>query len=150
MWLAVERQAWDLPVPVVRIGDRVAIRPYCTISAAQSIVIEDDVVIAAFTTLIDSDHTWRDGYPNVLHNPLETAPVRVGQGSWIGERVGVLRGSTVGRFCVIGSNSVVRGSIPDFSVAVGAPARVVGRTRVGPDGVAVPDEEKRARPELTS
>jgi lipopolysaccharide O-acetyltransferase len=136
MWLAVERQAWDLPAPVMRIGARVAIRPYCTISAAESIVIEDDVVIAAFTTLIDSDHTWRTGSASVLHNPLDTSPVRVGQGTWIGERVAVLRGANIGRFCLIGSNSVVRGSIPDHSVAVGAPARVVGQTQVGPEGVA--------------
>jgi hypothetical protein len=34
-----------------------------------------------------------------------------------------------GRCCMIGANSVVRGEIPDYSIAVGAPARVVGSTR---------------------
>ena len=128
MWLAVEKPAWRLPAPVVRIGDGVAIRPYCTISAAESIVIEDDVVISAFTTVIDSDHTMGPR-PNVLDNPLRTAPVHVGRGSWIGERVAILRGSAIGEFSVIGANSVVRGEIPPHSVAVGAPARVVGSTR---------------------
>jgi acetyltransferase-like isoleucine patch superfamily enzyme len=128
MWLAVEKPAWKLPAPVVRIGDGVAIRPYCTISAAESIVIEDDVVISAFTTVIDSDHTMGPK-PNVLGNPLKTAPVRIGRGSWIGERVAVLRGSAIGEFSVIGANSVGRGEIPPYSIAVGAPARVVGTTR---------------------
>ena len=41
----------------------------------------------------------------------------------------MLRGADIGRCCIIGANSVVRGEIPDYSIAVGAPARVVGSTR---------------------
>lgn len=130
LWLAAERPSWDSPSPVIEIGDGVALRPHCTISATEKVVIEDDVVIAAFSTVIDSDHTWDAGHPNVLHNPARTAPVRIGRGTWIGERVSVLRGSTIGEFCLIGANSVVRGDIPSGSIAVGAPARVVGRTEV--------------------
>jgi lipopolysaccharide O-acetyltransferase len=125
-WLSVETPAWDLPAPTIRIGDRVGIRPFCTISAAERIVIEDDVVLSAFSTVIDSDHTFRQGNPNVMHNELATSPVHVGRGTWIGERVAVLRGARIGACCMIGANSVVRGEIPDYSVAVGAPARVVG------------------------
>lgn len=130
LWLSVERQAWESDEPVIRIGDGVAIRPYCTISAAESIVIEDDAVISSFTSVLDSDHTF-GANPNVLYNPLKTAPVRIGRGCWIGERVGVLRGSTIGEFSVIGANSIVKGEIPPYSIAVGAPARVIGTTRDG-------------------
>jgi acetyltransferase-like isoleucine patch superfamily enzyme len=125
-WLSVERPGWDRPAPVLRIGDRVGIRPYCMISATESIVLEDDVIVGAFTSVIDSDHTFALGHPNVMHNPLETAPVRIGRGTWVAERVAVLRGADIGRCCIIGANSVVRGEIPDYSIAVGAPARVVG------------------------
>jgi acetyltransferase-like isoleucine patch superfamily enzyme len=128
LWLAVEQPAWHLPAPVLRIGDRTAIRPYCTISAAESVTIEEDVVISAFTSVIDSDHTMGPN-PNVLDNPLNAAPISIGRGCWICERVAVLRGSTIGEFSVIGANSVVKGDIPPHSVAVGAPARVVGTTR---------------------
>src|SRR4051794_33806435 len=41
VWLSVETPAWDLPAPVLRIGDRVGIRPYCSLSAMESLVIED-------------------------------------------------------------------------------------------------------------
>ena len=129
LWLAVERPAWDNPGSAIRIGDHVGVRPYCTISAAESITIEDGVVISAFTTVIDSDHTFANGRPNVMHNPLVSSPIRIGEGTWIGERVAVLRGSNIGRCCIIGANSVVRGELPDYSIAVGAPARVVGSTR---------------------
>jgi acetyltransferase-like isoleucine patch superfamily enzyme len=125
-WLSVEQPGWDRPAPVLRIGDRVGIRPYCMISATESIVLEDDVIVGAFSSVIDSDHTFSLGNPNVMHNPLETAPVRIGRGTWLAERVAVLRGADIGRCCIVGANSVVRGEIPDYSIAVGAPARVVG------------------------
>jgi carbonic anhydrase/acetyltransferase-like protein (isoleucine patch superfamily) len=126
-WMAVERSAWDLPKPVLKLGDGVWARPNCTISAAESVVIEDEVLLGAYASVIDSDHK-PGGDRNVLWNPIETSPVRIGRGTWIGDRVAVLRGSDIGRRCIIGANSVVKGAIPDDSVAVGAPARVVGST----------------------
>ena len=124
--IAVETPAWGSAPPVLRIGDRVGIRPYCMISASESIVIEDDVIIGAFTSVIDSDHTFAEGRPNVMHNSVTTAPIRIGRGSWLAERVAVLRGSSIGRCCIVGANSVVRGELPDYAIAAGAPAKVVG------------------------
>lgn len=129
-WLAAERVAWGSPGPVLRLGHRVAVRANCTLSAAVSIVIEDDVVLGGSVTVVDSDHTWRSGNPNVLYNPVDAAPVRIGRGTWVGDHATILRGSTVGELCVIGANSVVRGEIPDRSIAVGCPARVVGTNDV--------------------
>lgn len=126
-YLSVETPAWHRPAPALRIGDRVGIRPYCMISASEEIVIEDDVIIGAFSSVIDSDHTFAEGRPNVMHNSVTTAPIRIGRGTWLAERVGVLKGSDIGRCCIIGAGSVVRGELPDYSIAVGAPARVVGR-----------------------
>jgi acetyltransferase-like isoleucine patch superfamily enzyme len=124
--LAVETFAWGSPDPVLRIGDRVGIRPHCMISAAAGIVIEDDVIIGAFSSVIDSDHTFDDGYPNVMHNPLATSPIRIGRGTWLAERVAVLRGTNIGRCCIVGANSVVREDVPDYSIVAGVPARVIG------------------------
>ena len=53
--------------------------------------------------------------------------MRIGDGSWIGTGSVVLPGATIGKHCTIGANSVVTGDIPDYSVAVGAPARVIKR-----------------------
>jgi acetyltransferase-like isoleucine patch superfamily enzyme len=135
--LAVETNAWPTPGPVLRIGDRVGIRPYCFISAAESIVIEDDVIIGALSSVIDSDHTFSLGRPNVMHNPIATSPIRIGRGTWVAERVSVLRGADIGRCCIVGANSVVKDQLPDYSVAVGSPARVVGQVE-GVDADAPP------------
>jgi lipopolysaccharide O-acetyltransferase len=128
-WLAVERGAWDSDEAAMRLGDHVGVRVYCTISAAREVVLEDHVVLGASVTVIDSDHTWETGAPSVMASPLKSAPVRIGRGTWIGDRAAVLSGSDVGEQCIIGTNSVVKGRIPDYSIAVGSPARVVGSTR---------------------
>jgi lipopolysaccharide O-acetyltransferase len=128
-WLAVERPAWGAEGPVLELGEYVGIRSFCTFSAARSIVLEDYVVAGSCVTVIDSNHTWAAGAPSVLYNPLETAPVRVGRGTWLADHSVVLSGSDIGEQCVIGANSVVTGTIPDYSIAVGAPAKVVGSTR---------------------
>jgi len=128
-WLAVERSAWEGDRAVMQLGDHVGVRVYCTLSAAREVVLEDHVVLGASVTVIDSDHTWESGAASVVDSPLRSAPVRIGRGTWVGDRAAVLSGSDVGEQCIIGTNSVVKGRIPDHSIAVGAPARVVGSTR---------------------
>lgn len=142
-WLAAERRSWSQPGPALSIGDRAAIGPFCTITAAESVVLEEDVSIAAHSFITDVDHSLgaehapRSPRPRLkainanatLIAPIRTAPIRIGRGTWIGNQVTVLHGSEIGTRCIIGANSVVRGQIPDYSVAVGAPARVVGSTR---------------------
>ena len=51
--------------------------------------------------------------------------VIIEENCWIGANCTITRGTKIGRCCVIGAGSVVRGEIPPFSVAVGAPAEVV-------------------------
>jgi acetyltransferase-like isoleucine patch superfamily enzyme len=140
-WLSVESPAWSQPAPTITIGDRVGIRPWCTLSASGGIVLEDDVILGAYSTVIDSDHTFRAGRPNVMHNPLDVEPIRIGRGTWIAERVAVLKGSNIGECCIIGANSVVKGEIPPYSIAAGAPARVVGEVE-GVDAQATAFSER--------
>lgn len=131
VWLAVVGEAWSDPDPSprLRIGNGVTVLPYGRIVAAESLVIEDHVAIGTGCFVADSEHTRGGPWDSFAHSPLETAPTRIGRGTGLGERVAVLKGSNIGRSCFIGPNSVVSGEIPDYSLAVGAPARVIGRTR---------------------
>jgi lipopolysaccharide O-acetyltransferase len=128
-WIAVERAAWEGPAPVLTIGNRVGMRMGCTISATESIVVESDVVMGAHVTIVDGKHTWSTGRANTLESPIETSPVRVGRGTWLADGVTVAAGADIGEQCAVGSNTVVRGTIPDHSLVVGNPAKVVGSTR---------------------
>ena len=69
--------------------------------------------------------------------------MRVGDGSWLGHGVVVLPGSDIGRHVAVGAGSVVTGALPDFSVAVGSPARVVRRYVEGEGWVRVEHDKKR-------
>ena len=111
--------------PVVRIGDRCLIGRSSGIVGHFSIDIGDDVWTGHHVYITDQNH----GYDNVdipiSQQSMPEKPVRIGSGSWLGHGTVVLPGADIGEHVVIGANSVVTGSIPSFSVAVGAPARVV-------------------------
>ena len=113
--------------PVVTIGDRCLIGKGSGIVGHFRIVIGNDVWTGHHVYITDQNH----GYEN-LERPIaqQTQPERevvIGDGSWLGYGSVVLPGVTIGRHVVIGANSVVTNDIPDRSVAVGAPARVIRR-----------------------
>jgi acetyltransferase-like isoleucine patch superfamily enzyme len=61
-----------------------------------------------------------------MHQKKEELDIRIGDDCWIGARVFVLAGVTIGDGCVVGAGSVVTRSLPPNSIAVGVPAKVVG------------------------
>jgi acetyltransferase-like isoleucine patch superfamily enzyme len=73
------------------------------------------------------NHGYQDGSRNSSEQPLDIRPVIIGEESHIGANSAVLAGITIGKRCQIGAGSVVTRDIPDFSVAVGNPARVIKR-----------------------
>lgn len=112
---------------VVVIGDRCLIGRGSGIVGHLSIEIGDDVWTGHHIYITDQNHGFDDpDLPISKQFPAEQ-PVRVGDGSWIGHGAVILPGAQIGRHVVIGANSVVSGEIPDYSVAVGAPARVIRR-----------------------
>lgn len=71
------------------------------------------------------NHGYKDGTMNSSVQPLEIKPVEIGEDSHIGANSVVLAGVRIGKRCQIGAGSVVTKNIPDFSVAVGNPAKVI-------------------------
>ena len=109
------------------IGGGTTVNAYLDVSIGEGALIADDVHITDF------DHrTDRLDVP-IKDQGIVTAPVRIGPDVWLGRGVTVLRGVDIGRGSVIGAHAVVTRDIPPYSVAVGAPARVV-RSRRPVDG----------------
>ena len=97
------------------------------ITAIRDVVIEDQVLTANNVYISDNLHSYENINVPVMHQPVRfKKPVMIGRGSWIGENVCII-GASVGRNCVIGANAVVTRDIPDYSVAVGAPAVVISQ-----------------------
>ena len=112
---------------VVRIGDRCLIGKGSGIVGHYSIEIGDDVWTGHHVYITDQNHGYEDVTLPISRQTMPERPVSIGDGSWIGHGTVVLLGARIGRHVVVGANSVVGGEIPDFSVAVGNPARVIRR-----------------------
>ena len=117
--------------PVVSIGDRTMIGRGSHVIGHFSIEIGDDIQTGPYVYITDQNHVYDDPEIPVGRQWPREEPVSIGSGSWLGTGVVVLPGSSIGRHCVIGAGSVVTGEIPDHSVAVGSPARVVKRYQPG-------------------
>lgn len=128
----------------IDIGDRVYIGGNTQLIARSGIRIGSDVMISWGCTVYDhdahsidyrcrvDDHAghlrgWHEG--NLLANKnwstVATAPIVIGDHAWLGFDVVVLKGVTIGEGAVIAARSVVTSDIPAWTVAAGAPARVV-------------------------
>lgn len=114
----------DLPHDVIVIGERCLIGRGSSIVAHRRIEIGDDVWTGHNVHITDMNHGYEDVDQPISQQFMDEQPVSIGAGSWIGHGAIVLPGVRVGVHCVIGANAVVTRDIPDFSVAVGAPARV--------------------------
>ncbi|MBR4846234.1 MAG: acetyltransferase, partial [Bacteroidaceae bacterium] len=115
-------------------GKNVQLNDYVHIVAMDSVRIGDNVLMASHIFISDNSHgsykgDENDTNPNIppIKREYATAPVSIGDNTWIGEGVTIMPGVTIGKGCVIGAHSIVNKSIPDYSVAVGSPAIVVKR-----------------------
>ena len=88
-----------------------------------AIDIGNDVWTGHHVYITDQNHGFEDISLPISRQSMPERPVTIGDGSWLGHGTVVLPGSTIGRHVVVGANSVVNGDLPDYSVAVGSPAR---------------------------
>lgn len=122
----------------LRIGEKAVFGADNTINGYLDIEFGDATLLADWIYVCDFDHRYADIHTPIKDQGIVKTPVRVGPETWVGTKVTILRGAIVGRGCVLGAHAVVRGTIPDHAVAVGAPARVV-RDRVADYEAAAAD-----------
>ena len=103
----------------IKIGDNVFINSNSLLMARGGITIEDEVMLAANVQLLSNNH---DEYDRQV---LICKPILIKKGAWIGAGASILPGVTVGKYAIVGANSVVSKDIPDYAVAVGSPAKVI-------------------------
>lgn len=109
------------------IGDGSSIGRRNHIYALHRVELARKVLTASNVYISDCGHNFLDPFIPIIEQPIDALrPVSIGEGTWIGQGACII-GASVGKNCVIGANSVVLEDIPDYAVAVGAPARVVRR-----------------------
>ena len=129
--VTVHKLTWLAAMPLTGNNVQLIIQEGTTIGhfnhiyATNSVIIERNVLTADKVYISDNLHSYEDIELPVLKQPIkQCSPVVIGEGSWIGENVCVI-GASIGKHCVVGANSVVTHDIPDYSIAVGVPARVI-------------------------
>lgn len=116
----------------ISIGKNVVIRPNTMLFADEyaTIKIEDNAMLGAGVHIYVNNHRFdRIDIPIIDQGYSPSKDVVVGVGSWIGANAIILPGVTIGRNSVVGAGSIVVKSIPDYSVAVGSPAKVIRNLR---------------------
>ena len=89
------------------------------------VVIGDNVMLAQNIVISGLNHGYEDINVSPSKQKVVTKPISISNDVWIGANSVITAGVTIGKHVVIGAGSVVTKSIPDYSVAVGNPAKIV-------------------------
>ena len=114
--------------PGVFLGDYSGIGVNCELYAVNGgkIIIGNYVMMGPECVIYTSSHAHdRIDIPMQQQGSEKPKDVIIGDDVWIGRRVSIMPGVTIGKGCIIGTGAVVTKSVPDYSVAVGVPARVI-------------------------
>jgi acetyltransferase-like isoleucine patch superfamily enzyme len=130
-WIHVVGDHNDNETPNIIIKSYAGIGMGATIAAAKRVVIGEFVLLARNVYISDHAHAYENIEVPIMYQGINRiAPVIIGNHTWLGQNVVVLPGVSIGEHCIIGANSVVNLSMPDYCVAVGVPARVVRQFNV--------------------
>ena len=108
------------------LGDRCFVNYGCKFVDGGTIRFGNDVLVGPGCTFVTVNHAIEP--VRRLEGVMQCKGITVGNNVWFGAEVTVCPGVTVGDNCVIGAGSMVVKDIPEGSIAVGNPCRVIGRT----------------------
>ncbi len=110
----------------ITLSDDVQIGPSVIFDGAGGINVGRGTIIAPEVIIYSRTHNFDNDLSALpFDNVMLTAPVNIGEYVWIGTRVIILPGVTIGDGAIIGAGAVVAKAIPSCAVVVGNPGRVI-------------------------
>jgi len=109
----------------INIGDNVGIGAFANIGGSGGITIGKNTIIAQYFSAHPENHIFESTSKPIRSQGTSRKPIVIGEDCWIGAKVTIVAGISIGRGAIIGAGSVVTKDIPDFSIAVGNPARTI-------------------------
>jgi acetyltransferase-like isoleucine patch superfamily enzyme len=103
----------------LHLGKNVFANHGLTVMSVGTITIEDGVMLGPEVALLTVNHE-----PKNIRT-IMTKEIRIKKNAWIGARVSILPGVTIGENAIVGTGSIVTKDVPDNAVVVGNPARIV-------------------------
>lgn len=123
--------------PELIIGNNVQINDYVHLACGQSLIIEDDVLIASKVYISDINHGNYSGenqsFPEekAKNRKIFSKSVKICENVWIGENAIILPGIEIGKNSIIGAGSVVTKNVPENCIVAGNPARIIKKYNFG-------------------
>lgn len=111
----------------IKIGKESSIHAFTVIYGAGGVTIGNNTRIAIHTVIMASNHNFDDPTVDIYKQGISKKGIHIGNDVWIGAGARILDGVHIGDHSVIGAGSVVTKDIPENSIAMGVPARVVRR-----------------------
>ena len=117
--------------PSIKFCEGSSVQQNLHLTCANSVVIGKNTAIAANVTISDINHPYTNVLVPIEQQMIEIKEVEIGEDCKIYNNAVILPGVHVGKHVTIGANSVVVCDIPDYSVAVGNPARIIRKYDFG-------------------
>lgn len=110
----------------ITIGNHVLLAKHVFIDYSGDVIIKDDVKLSAGVTIESHSHEFKPG-PSRQENMAIPTRIEIENGVWVGTGATICEScGSIGRFAQIGAGTVLRKSIPPYSLVVGNPAKIVG------------------------
>lgn len=109
----------------IRVGNNCSMNSFCHISGNGGVEIGNNVRIATQCVIISANHNFTNTEIPIAQQGETRDKIVIKDDCWLGSGVKVLSGVTIGEGCVIGAGAVVCKDIPEYSIAVGVPAKVI-------------------------
>ena len=109
----------------IKIGNRVGISDFAHLGGAGGLEIGDDTIIGSYFSCHPESHIFSDTKQPIRLQGVERKGIVVGKNCWIGAKVTILDGVTIGENSVIAAGAVVTKSFPARSIIGGVPAKVI-------------------------
>lgn len=110
--------------------DNISIGQNLHITSGGTLKIGKNTTIAENVCISNIDHNYQDIGVHILDQKHLIKETKIGENCFVGFGAVIQAGTILGNQCIVGSNSVVRGHFPGYSVIVGAPAKIVKRYNV--------------------
>jgi len=110
---------------LIEVGKRFCINRYSRIVAHDNIQIGDYVTIGQMVSILDHDHSYKMKEGNLQLEGYKTAPIKIGNNIWIGDKCTILKGVTIGDNVVIGAHTLVHKDVPPNVVIGGNPYKIL-------------------------
>lgn len=108
----------------LHVGSHVYVGPGVKLICLDDVSIGNGVLIGPNVVVSNGNHVFREGAYQRAENV--TAPVRIGDGSWVGANATIVAGTVLGCGVLACANSCVRGTVEDYAIVGGVPAKPIG------------------------